>query len=79
MAIIRTKAMKNMSEKDLGKKEEDLRLELAKEKGKIHIGSVPENPGKLKEIKKTLARILTLKNQNKTKKNPEKGKKRKQE
>lgn len=69
MAIIRFKAMKNMKQKDLEKKEDDLRLELAKEKGKIHIGSVPENTGRLKQIKKTLARILTLKNQNKPKTN----------
>ncbi len=68
MAIIRFKAMKNMKKVELGKKEDDLRLELAKEKGKIYIGSVPENSGRLKEIKRTLARILTLKNQNKTKK-----------
>ncbi|MFH1431767.1 MAG: 50S ribosomal protein L29 [archaeon] len=64
MSIIRFKAMKNMNEKELEKKESDLRLELAKEKGKIHIGSVPENTGRLKEIKKTLARMLTLKKQN---------------
>lgn len=69
MAIIRFRAMKNMNDKEISKKEEDLRLELAKEQGKIHIGSVPENSGRIKEIKKTIAKILTLRQQNrKTKK-----------
>ena len=52
-----------MTEKELDKKEEELRLELSKENGKINIGSVPENSGRIREIKKTIARILTRKNE----------------
>ena len=64
MAIIRQNVLKGMDDKELEKKEDELRLELAKEKGKIYIGSVPENSGKIREMKKTIARILTQKNAN---------------
>ena len=48
-----------MSRPDLINRLSELRLELAKEKGNIAIGGTPSNPGRIKEIKKTIARILT--------------------
>jgi large subunit ribosomal protein L29 len=46
----------------------ELRLELAKERGQMAIGGTPTNPGKVKEIRKTIAKILTeLKLKEKTK------------
>lgn len=69
MAIIRPNALKTMTDKELDKKEDELRLELSKENGKISIGSVPENSGRVREIKKTIARILTRKNQKTTEQN----------
>jgi large subunit ribosomal protein L29 len=44
---------------DLINRLNELRLELAKERGQIAVGGSPSNPGKIKEIKKTIARILT--------------------
>jgi len=41
MAIIRPNALKAMTDKELDKKEDELRLELAKENGKISIGKRP--------------------------------------
>lgn len=61
MVIIRTQAMKDMSDDEIEKKLKDLKLELSKEKSKIKVGGVPENPGKVRELKRTIARILTLK------------------
>jgi len=48
-----------MSRPDLINRLNELRLELAKEKGQIAIGGSPSNPGRVKEIKKTIAKILT--------------------
>jgi len=51
--------MKEMNNVDIINRLNELRLELAKEKGQIAIGGSPSNPGRIKEIKKTIARILT--------------------
>lgn len=59
MAIIKKK---EMGEIDLGKKLSELRLELSKERANIAIGSATQNPGKIREIRKTISRILTKKN-----------------
>ncbi|MFH1228953.1 MAG: 50S ribosomal protein L29 [Candidatus Aenigmatarchaeota archaeon] len=59
MAIIKKKQLKQMSRPDLVKRLSELRLELAKDKGQIAIGGTPSNAGRFREIKKTIARILT--------------------
>ena len=48
-----------MSKLELQKRLAELRLELAKERGQVAIGGATSNPGKLREIRKTIARILT--------------------
>ena len=58
MAIIKKKQLKQMSRPDLINRLNELRLELAKERGQVAIGGTPSNPGRIKEIKKTIARIL---------------------
>ena len=63
MAILRSEEIRNLSNSELDEKMDDLKLELAKEKGKIAVGGFPENPGRLKEIRRTLARIKTIKNE----------------
>ena len=60
MAILKADEIRNMTENELEEKMDDLKLELAKEKGKTDMGSFPENPGRIKEIKKTIAKILTI-------------------
>ena len=59
LAIIQKKQLKQMSRPDLINRLNELRLELAKERGQIAIGGTPSNPGRIKEIKRTIARILT--------------------
>jgi large subunit ribosomal protein L29 len=61
MAILKASEIKDMSDQELNKKIKDLYLELAKEQAQVKIGGAPENPGKIREIKKTIARILTIK------------------
>lgn len=60
MAILKTEEMRDMSTEELRDRIEELRLELAKERGQVEIGGVPENTGKMGEIKKTIARIKTV-------------------
>jgi len=61
MAIIRTGDARKLSEKDLDKKLSELKLELTKEKASISIGASATSPGRIKEIKRATARILTVK------------------
>ncbi|MCK4496710.1 MAG: 50S ribosomal protein L29 [Candidatus Aenigmarchaeota archaeon] len=61
MAILRSKDIRKLSEKELEKKMDELRLELAKEKANISIGASVTSPGRIKEIRKTIARILSVK------------------
>jgi large subunit ribosomal protein L29 len=48
-----------MTEKDLKHRLSELRLELAKEMAQVRIGGVSKSPGKIKEMRRTIARILT--------------------
>ena len=59
MPIIRKKALKELSNDDINKKIGEMRLEMAKEKSQIAVGGSPSNIGRVKEIKKTIARLLT--------------------
>ncbi len=59
MAIIKKKQLKQMNDSELSTRLSELRLEMAKERGQIAIGGTPSNPGRIKEIKRTIARILT--------------------
>ncbi|MCW1296291.1 MAG: 50S ribosomal protein L29 [Candidatus Parvarchaeota archaeon] len=67
MAIIRMKELRKMSEKELDEKLSELRKELINARTKIASKVNPDNPGKIKEIKKTIARILMLKGEKKIK------------
>ncbi|MFP4116620.1 MAG: 50S ribosomal protein L29 [Candidatus Aenigmatarchaeota archaeon] len=59
MAILTTEEMEDMSKDNLEERLDELQLELAKEKAQVKIGGVPENPGKMNEMKRTIARIKT--------------------
>jgi len=62
MAIVRKNELKQMDEKTINDKIKDLRLELIKVNAQISMGSMPEKPGRIKEIKRTIARLITTKN-----------------
>jgi len=59
LAIIKKKQIKEMSHVDLVNRLNELKLEVVKEKGQIAIGGSPSNSGRVREIKKTIAKILT--------------------
>lgn len=63
MSILKPKEIKVISKEELEKKLKDLRLELMKANSQRATKTNPENPGKIKEIRRTIARINTqLKN-----------------
>lgn len=62
MVILRNKDIRKMDEKDMNKQLSELHLELAKERANIAIGANVTSPGRIKEIRKTIARIKTQMN-----------------
>ncbi len=58
MAIIKKNDFKKMKAEELNKKLEDLQKELMKSNTQRYSGTVPENPGRVREIKKTIAKII---------------------
>lgn len=52
-----------MNESDMGNKMMEMKKELMKINSQIAIGTIPKNPDKVKNIKKTLAQIFTIRNQ----------------
>jgi large subunit ribosomal protein L29 len=65
MAILKAKKIHEMNEKELDEKLKELRLELSKEMASSEVGGTVKNPGRIVEIKKTIARILTIKHMKK--------------
>ena len=64
MAILKTEDIRNMSERELKEKMSDLKKEIVEERGQIETGGFADNPGRIKEMKKTIARIKTVLNEN---------------
>jgi large subunit ribosomal protein L29 len=64
---MKTKELKLMNEPDLENKIAELRKELMKINSQIAIGMSPKNPSKAGEIKKTIAKILTIRKENSAK------------
>lgn len=54
------KELKNLSEKELIERKTDVQKRLLKVYAQIASGTVPENPGNVKNMKKTLAHIIQL-------------------
>ena len=65
MAIIRFREIVAMSSEDRAKKLVDLRVELARIRTMINAGGAVENPARVRELRKTIAQILTVDNEKK--------------
>ncbi len=61
MAIIRAKELRELAPDELGKRVAELRLELAKNRAQIAIGGAVKSSGKLREARRTIAKLLTEK------------------
>lgn len=65
MAILRTSEIRGLSVQEMKEKLVELKKELMKENVNKATGGAPSNPGKVKELKRTIARILTIMNEKK--------------
>ncbi|NLI62638.1 MAG: 50S ribosomal protein L29 [Methanosarcinaceae archaeon] len=60
MAILRTNDIRKMSKNERNDELKKLKNELVRERALTAAGGAPENPGRINEIKKTIARIKTI-------------------
>ncbi|MEA2075128.1 MAG: 50S ribosomal protein L29 [Euryarchaeota archaeon] len=60
MSIFRIEEIRRMSEKERNEELESLMKDLLHERGIIATGGSPDNPGRVGEIKRTIARIKTV-------------------
>lgn len=60
MAILRVDEIRNMSNEERLDELETLNNELIRERAIASAGGAPENPGRIGEIRRTIARIKTL-------------------
>ena len=68
MAAIKIKQIREMKVEDLEKKISELKLELAKELGNVKMGRPIKNPGKIRELRRAIARLLTVKTEKRNRK-----------
>jgi len=61
MTVLKKRDARKMKAEELDSRVSELRLEVAKEKANIAIGAPVSSPGKMRDMKKTIARILTIK------------------
>ncbi|MBI2148106.1 50S ribosomal protein L29 [Candidatus Woesearchaeota archaeon] len=62
MPVLRKSELKGMSKENLKTKIEELNKELMKLQSQVARGTPPENPGKIRSLKRNIARILTMLN-----------------
>ncbi len=61
--MLKAKQIREMTPEEREKKLNELRRELMHEKGIAAMGGAPVSPGKLRALKKQIARILTVMNE----------------
>ena len=62
MPILRVKEIRGMSPEDRKKRLRELQTELVRLRTMIKAGGAIENPARVSELRKTIARILTIEN-----------------
>ena len=65
MPILRLKEIRGMSAEDRDKKVSELRTELARLKTMDRAGGAVENPARIRELRKAIATLLTVENEDK--------------
>lgn len=63
MPILRVKEIRGMSSEERSEKLRELRTELSRLKTMIAAGGAVENNARIRELRKTIARILTIENE----------------
>ena len=62
MAIYRAKEVAQMSDTELVENIDKLRNELIEQRGKVSAGGAPDNPGRIRLVRRTIARMMTEQN-----------------
>lgn len=57
---MKSKELRSIGKEELQQKMNELYTDIMKENAQIATGTVPKNPGKIKVMKKTIARIKTI-------------------
>jgi len=65
MPILRVKEIRDMPPEERVKKLNEFRTELLRLKTMVKAGGTVENPARIRELRKTVARILTIENEQK--------------
>jgi large subunit ribosomal protein L29 len=65
MAIFKIDEIRNMSEEEITEELQKLESELIRERGIVTAGGAPEKPGRIKDIRRTIARIKTVQRERK--------------
>lgn len=65
MPILRVKEIRGMSSEERMKKLSEFRTELLRLKTMVRAGGTVENPARIKQLRKTIARMLTIENEQK--------------
>jgi len=60
MPILRVKDIRTLSSEEKKKKIHELRTDLFRLRTKIKAGGAVENPARIRELRKTIARIITI-------------------
>lgn len=60
MAILKYRDAQKLSPKELTSKSLELKRELMRLRSQVASGTAPENPGKIRELKRSIARLASL-------------------
>jgi large subunit ribosomal protein L29 len=66
MAIFRARDVQQLTDVELEEQIGKLRMELVQHYGKVSAGGATENPGHIRELRRTIARIMTEQNRRRT-------------
>jgi large subunit ribosomal protein L29 len=60
MAILRSEEIRKMNANEQSEELDKLKMELIRERAIVSAGGAPESPGRIREIRRTIARIKTI-------------------
>jgi large subunit ribosomal protein L29 len=65
MAIFKTTEIRNMNDGEIAEELTKLEMDLIRERGIVTAGGAPEKPGRIRDIRRTIARIKTVQRERK--------------
>ena len=65
MAIFKATEIRNMNDGEIAEELTKLEMDLIRERGIVTAGGAPEKPGRIRDIRRTIARIKTVQRERK--------------